>query len=77
MLNKKENQGTRRGKNTIAGFETMQGAWGPSLSSAILTSATHAAREGSSSLPNTETDAPFYALSGIKCCEHHICKMIK
>lgn len=35
---------------------------------------THAARESSSSLPNTETDAPVYALSGVKCCEHHICK---
>lgn len=62
------------GKNTIAGFETMRGAWGPLLSSAILSSVTHAARESSSSLPNTETDAPVYALSGVKCCEHHICK---
>lgn len=70
--NKKKN--SAHGKNTIAGFETMRGAWGPSLSSAILSSVTHAARESSSSLPNTETDAPVYALSGVKCWEHHICK---
>lgn len=72
-----KHQGTQCRKNRIAGFETTRSAWGPSLSSAILTSATHAARERSSSLPNTETYAPVYTLSGIKCYEHHICKTIK
>lgn len=52
---------------TIAGFETTRGAWGPSLCRAILSDV----RESSSSLPTTETDAPLYALSGVKCCEHH------
>lgn len=52
----------------------MQGARGPSLSRAILSSVTHAVRGSYSALPNTKTDAPVYALSGVKCCEHHICK---